>query len=265
MGCAHAVPAASGRRVSAMQSSASGSDRRVLSADAAAAPKRGTRVLNIVREAYDEVGLRLQEKQYGVFVTGIKPGSLVCKWNADHPLKAVRVGDRITCANGKELHNLDDARVEFGQTGSLEIVVTDVLPSLWHLQFREISGDDFEALLALDENVPVRSTVEPMSVIGSLPLISADTHDGIECSICLEDHRVGDQVVRLQCGHLFHPKCIAGWMGHCSRHTCPLCVQPIEAAVANSGEPEADIPDEGIVLRHLPRSIHKRSTSCLSL
>jgi len=261
MGCAHAVPSAGGRRVSAMQSSATGSDRRVH----AAAPSRGTRVLNILREACDEVGLRLQEGQSGVLVTGIKPGSLVYKWNADHPLKAVQVGDRIACTNGKELHSLDEARVEFRQTGSLEIVVTDVLPSLWHLQFREISGDDFEALLALDDNAPVRNTVEPMSIIGSLPLVSADAHDGIECSICLEDHGMGDQLVRLPCQHLFHARCIEGWMGHCSRHTCPLCVQPIEVAVANVGEPQEDIPDEGIALRHLPRSIHKRSTSCLSL
>jgi len=260
MGCAHAVATAGGRR----ESSASGSGRRVPSIDAAA-PRRGARVLNIVREAYDEVGLRLQEQQLGVFVTGIKPGSLVDKWNADHPLKAVKVGERIACTNGKELNSLAEARVEFGQTGSLEIVVTDVLPALWHLQFREISGDDFEALLALDDHAPVRSTAEPMSIIGSLPLISADAHDGTECSICLEDHRMGEQVVRLPCQHMFHPKCIVGWLGHCSRHTCPLCVQPIEAAAANTGEPEADIPNEGIELRHLPRSVHKRSTSFLSL
>eukprot|EP00930_Biecheleria_cincta_P054598 TRINITY_DN4087_c0_g1_i1.p1 TRINITY_DN4087_c0_g1~~TRINITY_DN4087_c0_g1_i1.p1 ORF type:complete len:265 (-),score=29.90 TRINITY_DN4087_c0_g1_i1:115-909(-) len=264
MGCAHAVPSA-GRH--ATLSSEHRSSRRVLSMDAAA-PRRGTRVLNIVREAVDEVGLRLQEQQSSVFVRGIKPGSLVDKWNADHPLKAVQVGDRIASANGKELTSLAEATIEFRQTGSLEIVVTDELPArlvLWQLQYRDISEDDFETLLALDDHAPVRSTVEPMSIIGSLPLISADAGDSIECSICLDDHQTGDQMVRLPCQHLFHPKCIAGWMGQCSQHTCPLCVQPIEAAAANTSDAEADIADEGIALRHMPRSVHERSKIFVNL
>ena len=42
-----------------------------------------------------------------------------------------------------------------------------------------------------------------------------------ECVICFNDNHIGDRVVRLTCGHLFHHDCISRWIAkHC---TCPVC------------------------------------------
>ncbi|KAF0684786.1 Aste57867_23301 [Aphanomyces stellatus] len=41
------------------------------------------------------------------------------------------------------------------------------------------------------------------------------------CAICLDEFRVADAVVELQCGHSYHKGCVGDWLReHC---TCPLC------------------------------------------
>jgi hypothetical protein len=46
------------------------------------------------------------------------------------------------------------------------------------------------------------------------------TSDKLQCSICLQDYRVGDQIHQLDsCGHMFHLECIGQWI----RSKCQLC------------------------------------------
>ena len=40
------------------------------------------------------------------------------------------------------------------------------------------------------------------------------------CPICL-DKTANRKVVRLECGHTFHSKCLREWMHN--RHNCPVC------------------------------------------
>ncbi|CAB1100886.1 unnamed protein product [Ectocarpus sp. CCAP 1310/34] len=41
------------------------------------------------------------------------------------------------------------------------------------------------------------------------------------CSVCLEDHELGETVVKLPCAHIFHRECVWEWLElHC---TCPVC------------------------------------------
>lgn len=42
-----------------------------------------------------------------------------------------------------------------------------------------------------------------------------------ECSICFEDFSNDNQASRMPCSHLFHTRCIYGWLH--TRNTCPLC------------------------------------------
>lgn len=67
---------------------------------------------------------------------------------------------------------------------------------------------------------------------GSLPTTTADRHDTstdgeeaasghVECSICTEDFKVGEDVRVLPCGHQFHPNCVDHWLINVSG-TCPL-------------------------------------------
>ncbi|ONK75878.1 uncharacterized protein A4U43_C03F21530 [Asparagus officinalis] len=42
-----------------------------------------------------------------------------------------------------------------------------------------------------------------------------------ECSICLDSFNEGDTLIRLHCGHRFHPICLQPWVRTCS--DCPYC------------------------------------------
>lgn len=43
----------------------------------------------------------------------------------------------------------------------------------------------------------------------------------VECDLCLEDYKAGDELMRLPCMHLFHSACVAPWMQ--KSYTCPVC------------------------------------------
>ena len=42
-----------------------------------------------------------------------------------------------------------------------------------------------------------------------------------KCVICLEQFKVGDEVLRIPCIHLFHSKCICKWFKN--HNNCPIC------------------------------------------
>ena len=42
------------------------------------------------------------------------------------------------------------------------------------------------------------------------------------CTICLDSFLYNDNVIKLKCYHVFHPKCINNWMSQ-SNNTCPTC------------------------------------------
>lgn len=50
-----------------------------------------------------------------------------------------------------------------------------------------------------------------------------------ECTICLENFKYNDNVIKLGCYHVFHPNCIYKWI--CPNqilNTCPTCRQIIK-------------------------------------
>jgi hypothetical protein len=47
-----------------------------------------------------------------------------------------------------------------------------------------------------------------------------------ECSICLENLNEGKTTIRLDCGHMFHKKCLLPWL---SKNECPLCRSKIQS------------------------------------
>lgn len=85
---------------------------------------------------------------------------------------------------------------------------------------RDITPDDYEMLLQLDESV-ARSTA---SRAGVERLVPANEKDflGESCSICLIAYEPDDLVKALPCAHFFHQECIAKWLLERCRF-CPLC------------------------------------------
>lgn len=88
------------------------------------------------------------------------------------------------------------------------------------LLFREITPEDYDLLLRLDETVA--KPVAAVETVKELPSAAACDFMGGSCSVCLTAFEEHDEVVELPCGHHFHRECITKWLSEC-RRTCPLC------------------------------------------
>jgi hypothetical protein len=63
----------------------------------------------------------------------------------------------------------------------------------------------------------------PENVGGGLPVTKhkRDSNEEVNCSICLENFKLNDNVIKLPCKHEFHPECLNGWLKN--KSTCPMC------------------------------------------
>jgi fission 1 protein/division protein 1 len=55
-----------------------------------------------------------------------------------------------------------------------------------------------------------------------------------ECSICMEEVNIGEQVTELPCKHWFHHACVAAWLGE--HDTCPHCRKSISKQSNNPNQ-----------------------------
>lgn len=92
------------------------------------------------------------------------------------------------------------------------------------LMSRDITPEDYELLLLLDEGVKKAKTFSP-DVAAALPrAVGSSWVDG-ECRICLCALEEDEDVRMLPgCGHCFHAPCAQRWLTS-SKATCPLCGQ----------------------------------------
>ncbi|KAF2258700.1 hypothetical protein CC78DRAFT_98760 [Lojkania enalia] len=61
-----------------------------------------------------------------------------------------------------------------------------------------------------------------------------------ECSICMEEVHLGDEVSELPCKHWFHHACVAAWLGE--HDTCPHCRQGITKTNQTQGQNQPPNP-----------------------
>lgn len=89
---------------------------------------------------------------------------------------------------------------------------------------RDFNENDYEMLLALDENNHnVGASVNQMN---SLPQSTVQTDNFEEsCAICLETPTIGDTIRHLPCLHKFHKDCIDPWLARST--SCPVCKSSI--------------------------------------
>ncbi|TVU15284.1 hypothetical protein EJB05_38796 [Eragrostis curvula] len=84
-----------------------------------------------------------------------------------------------------------------------------------------IDLNDYDALLALDENNH-QHTGASESQINSLPQSVVQSNSIEEpCAVCLENPSVGDTIRHLPCFHKFHKECIDEWLRR--KKLCPIC------------------------------------------
>eukprot|EP00906_Rhabdomonas_costata_P003849 RCo005809 len=83
------------------------------------------------------------------------------------------------------------------------------------------SGNDYEELLALDEN-RVRRGLPATDRKRLLKLSRATARDTqTECTICQDKYRAGVEVTTLPCKHSYHSECIGKWFDE--NGNCPIC------------------------------------------
>lgn len=59
-----------------------------------------------------------------------------------------------------------------------------------------------------------------------------------ECSICLESFVVGDELIRLPCGHRYHFCCLDPWVRTCG--DCPYCRRSIDVTTSDRLEKDPE-------------------------
>lgn len=92
--------------------------------------------------------------------------------------------------------------------------------NLLHMD-RDFTEDDYELLLALDENNHQHGGAST-SRINNLPESTVQSDNFQEtCVICLETPTIGDTIRHLPCFHKFHKDCIDPWLGRSK--ACPVC------------------------------------------
>ncbi|CAN8295547.1 unnamed protein product [Cochlearia groenlandica] len=113
-----------------------------------------------------------------------------------------------------------DSRLDFLE--NLENVIGHSFRNrnLLHMD-RDFTEDDYELLLALDENNH-RHGGASTHRINNLPESTVQTDNLQEtCVICLETPTIGETIRHLPCFHKFHKDCIDPWLGRSK--ACPVC------------------------------------------
>jgi len=83
-----------------------------------------------------------------------------------------------------------------------------------------LHDEHLEQLEALRERL--RAYPASREDIEQLPTVAITSeHKGFHCSICVEDFREEENVLKLPCDHLFHKKCIVPWSE--LHNSCPVC------------------------------------------
>jgi len=92
------------------------------------------------------------------------------------------------------------------------------------LMSRDITPEDYELLLLLDDGVKKAKTFDP-EVAAALPKATGSSWHDTECRICLCALEEDEDIRMLpDCGHCFHAPCAQRWLTS-SKATCPLCGQ----------------------------------------
>lgn len=94
------------------------------------------------------------------------------------------------------------------------------------LQNRELTPEDYELLLLLDEGVKKKTV--PKNIVDSFPTTIVEESIENSCTICLNEYGIGEKLKTLPCGHQFHADCIAQWLLSSSTN-CPIDNLPLES------------------------------------
>ena len=94
----------------------------------------------------------------------------------------------------------------------------DLVNILMAVQNRDLTPEDYDLLLRLDERVAPKTVDQ--NILERLPIAIATGSEGV-CAVCLDDYTSGQKMKILPCAHAFHAGCIDNWLNNSSMN-CPL-------------------------------------------
>ena len=102
---------------------------------------------------------------------------------------------------------------------------TDIISFLINIQHREMTPEDYEILLRLDEGIAPKTVAQDIVSTFKTDVVDESTVGGV-CSVCMEAYELGQQRKFLPCEHMFHVQCIDMWLTNSSQN-CPLDGLPV--------------------------------------
>lgn len=91
--------------------------------------------------------------------------------------------------------------------------------TLLDIQNRELTPEDYELLLLLDESIEKKKVSKDTFKSFDSATLTADLP--VDCPICMSSMVTGDKVTTLPCNHQYHTPCIEQWLTMSSPN-CPL-------------------------------------------
>lgn len=87
---------------------------------------------------------------------------------------------------------------------------------------RSINDSDSDSTDSTDST---HSSPDPTLTCEYLIVSQNDPISLTECAICLESFKVGHQILKSECTHVYHTQCIIQWRRRSTQ--CPLCRMPL--------------------------------------
>ena len=96
----------------------------------------------------------------------------------------------------------------------------DMVNILINLQNRDLTPEDYELLLRLDERVAPKTVTQDILDTFKTDVVT-ESEVNETCAVCIEAYQLGQERKHLPCGHIFHQNCIDTWLKNSSLN-CPL-------------------------------------------
>lgn len=138
------------------------------------------------------------------------------------------------------------------EVGAVAVIVTQTGPK-WPFVMADSTGEVKEGVA----NIPVSMVSETDGELLMKWIRSKmSDHDGSlktkvvlsfhdlprECSICQDDMKQGENVLRLSCCHIFHSECIMAWLS--KNNSCPLCRFEMPSTVSTGSSSDSRRSEE---------------------
>ena len=145
-----------------------------------------------------------------------KPGKERWKSRDQQDLEQALKESQLDCSAVRE-NALDDSHLSKGSA--------NILSNFVSLQHRDLSPEDYDLLLQLDELVE-KKTISLEKLQSFKTFLATATNIGEMCTICMDQYEEEQKLKVLPCEHYFHLACIDNWLSKMSPQ-CPLDGLPV--------------------------------------